>query len=75
MYSNWAPQDKFPVYFHCRLLSDMSFTGAYDRLADNLFIVIFQMIYEIDPPCMTNQVKESLHDIVDWFSTLEVTYI
>lgn len=36
-------------------------------MVENLFIVIFHLIFKIDPPCMIDQVKESLRDIVDQF--------
>lgn len=61
--------------FHCRVLLELSFRGAYDRLVECLFIDISHMIYEIDPPWTIDQVKESLHDITYWFVAHEGTYI
>lgn len=75
MYWYWTPHNKFLVYFQCRVFSKSRFWSAYNRLAEHLFSFIFHMIYEIDPPYMTNQVKESMQDIVDWFTTPEGTYI
>lgn len=57
------------------MLLESSFKGTYARLAEHVFAVIFQMIFDINPPCMNDQTKESLWDIVVWVEALEGTYI
>lgn len=68
-------EEMFSFYFHCRVFSEASFLGVHEKLIEHLFSVIFHITFEVDIPCMTNQVKEALRDIIDWFSTPEGTYI
>lgn len=74
---NWnsTPKEELSVYFHCRVLFELSFRGVYEKLTEHFFVVIFHVIFEIDPPYMTYQVKESLQFIADCFSAPEGTYI
>jgi len=39
------------------------------RLAEHLFVVLYDMIFEVEPPCMTYQVKEELYEITNWFTS------
>lgn len=41
-------KNKFIVYY--KVLLETSFIGAYNRLEEHFFSVIFHLIYEIDPP-------------------------
>jgi len=66
---NWTPWEKLHVYFHCKLLSKVSFQGVYDKLVEHFFAVLYMMIFETKPPCMTYQAKEALYEIVDWFTS------
>lgn len=62
MHSNWTPREKLHVYSHCIILSGTSFRDVYDRLVENFIVILYQLKFEFDPPCKTNQVKEALYD-------------
>ena len=75
LYWNWTSKEKFQFYVHYRVLSEGRLGGTFDRLDEHFFAIIFHLIFKTNPVGMTDQVKESLKDIVDWFATPEGAYI
>lgn len=75
MNKNSTTEEKFQVYFRCRVLSKEIFRGVYEKLVEHLFVVIFHMIFEINPLCMTDQLNESFLNILNSFVAFESTYM
>lgn len=70
----WTPKDP-TIHIYCKFLSERIYIGAMDNLIDNFLIVLYQMIFEEKPPCIPNEAMEAVEKIVDWFASLDGTYL
>ena len=57
------------------MLSECSFRGVITQLFDHFFTLVYKMIFEQDPPCMSKATMEALIDIVDWYASPSDTFI
>lgn len=45
------------------------------RLSDHFIILVYKLIFEKDPPCMSLEVMEALINIVDWYASSSGKFI
>ena len=46
-----------------------------EKLTNHFLILIYKMIFEEEPPCMSCVAMEAILEIVDWFSSLDGTFL
>ena len=45
------------------------------RLTNHFIILVYKLIFENDPPCMSQEVMEGILNIVDWYASPSGTFI
>ena len=70
----WTLRDPI-VYIYCRVFSDCSHRGVMEKLTDHFLILLYQMIFEEEPRCMSRGEMEEVEDIIDWFPSLDGTFL
>lgn len=45
------------------------------RLSDHFILLLYKMIFKQDQPYMSQEAKEALHKIADWYASLGGTFI
>lgn len=63
------------VNIYCTLFSKFIFRGVITQFSDHLVILVYNMIFEKDPPCMSMETMEALIDIADWYASPFGTFI
>ena len=61
------------TYF--KLLTKCSFKGVITHLSNHFVTLVYKMIFERDPPYMSNEAMEALIGIVDWYASPSGTFI
>lgn len=59
----------------CKFPSDCSYWGVMERLTDHFFTSLYKLIFEQDPPYMSQEAMEVIVDIPDWYASLGGTFI
>lgn len=72
---NWTQQDPPLFNMYCMLLSKYSYRGVYERLFEHYFVVLYQIILKEGVPCISDQNKEVISDVENWFASTKATYI
>lgn len=57
------------------MFSKCSFYGVILQLSEHFVTLVYGMIFEQDPPCMSHAVMEALVNIADWYISLLGTFI
>jgi len=63
------------VNIYCKLLSESSYRGVMARLSDHFITPVYRMIFEKDPPCMSQEAMQAFLNIENWYAPLDVTFI
>lgn len=63
------------VNTYCKLLSECRFHGVITQLLDHFVTIMYKMIFEQDPPCMSKASMEAPIDIEDWYASPFGTFI
>lgn len=70
----WTPSEKdLNVYF--KLRSKCSYLGVMKRLSHQFITLLYMMIFEHDPPSMSQEVMETLLNIADSYASPSVTFM
>lgn len=73
---NWAqsPREKV-IQIYSKILSECSYKGVVGNLTDHFLIPLYKLIFEEEPPCMSRGEMEAVSELVDWFASLDVTFL
>ena len=64
----WTPQENV-VNIYCKFLFKCSYQGVMATLADHFITSVYKLIFEQDPPYMSQEVMEALLNITDWYAS------
>ena len=56
-------------------LFDCNYRGFMARFSDHFISSMYKIIFELDPPCMSQEVMYALLNIVDWYGSPDGTFI
>jgi len=70
----WTPSENV-VNVYYKFLSECSYRGIMARLFDQFIAPLYTMIFEQDLTYMSHATMEALLNIVDWFASLDGTFI
>lgn len=70
----WTPTET-TVNLNCNFLSIFSYQRAMVRLTNHFIILVYKLIFEHDPPCMSQEVMEGILNIADWYASPSGTFI
>ncbi len=57
------------------MFSKCIFKGVITQLSNHFFTMVYKIIFEQDPPCMSKATMEALVNIAYWYSSPFVTFI
>ncbi len=70
----WAPKE-FVINIYFKFFYDCSYRGVMARLTGHFIIMLYKLIVEQDPPCMSREVMGAVVNITDWYASLGSTFI
>lgn len=71
---NWVPKEPL-VHIYYKILGECSHKGVIGKLVDYFFIVLYRLIFEEEPPYMSQEVMNSISEVVDWLASPNGTYL
>lgn len=76
----WMEMDFFywytiDAYTYCKLIWEIGCKGIYAKITEHFISVLYQMVLNSEPPCMFERERTSLLEVVDWFTSVNGTFI
>ena len=63
------------MHVYCKCLLECRDKGAMEKLTDHFLILLYKMIFEEEPPCMSHGAMEVVSKIVDLFASPYDTFL
>lgn len=70
----WSPYEIF-VHIHCKILLYYNHRGVMEKLTDHFLILLYKIIFEEEPHCMSPVKMEEISEIECWFSSPDGTLL
>lgn len=68
-------QDILPVHIYCKQFWETRYRGKYIQITKKFISMVYQNIFEIGSPYMSDRARMSLLKVVDWFTPRDCTFI
>ena len=67
--------DILPVHIYCKHFLETKYIGKYTQIRNKFILMVYQNLFEIEPPSMSEREMMSLIEVFNWFTHGDFKFI